>query len=381
MKHHRYFRSFYILVIIGMILGLGPINGQDAKSNVVRFKISNLPDTEPPLIKIMTPSIAEGTVYRTSTAEIVLIGEVTDKSGVKFVSVNDDVRSINEAGIFTARLELANGINTIQLIAADQEDNLADQSISIEYNPPIVTLADRIKATSKYYGLMIGIDKYQDPNLPDLDNPVKDAEKLYNTLTSKYVFDQANMIILKNAKRTDIVDALDYLANTMTPDDNLLIFYAGHGNWDERANVGYWLPSDAYLSSSANWFPNSALVDYLKLINSKHTLLITDACFSGSIFKSRSGFPQLDRAYEVMYDLTSRKAMTSGTYTEVPDRSAFTKYLLERLNENEDTYLSSWELFTSFRNAVINNSEALPQFGEIQYVGDEGGDFIFLRKK
>ncbi len=73
--------------------------------------------------------------------------------------------------------------------------------------------------------------------------------------------------------------------------------------------------------------------------------------------------------------------MTSGTLTEVPDRSSFTKYLLERLNENNDTYLSSWQLFNSFRIAVINNSLALPQYGEIQNVGDEGGDFIFLRRR
>ena len=72
--------------------------------------------------------------------------------------------------------------------------------------------------------------------------------------------------------------------------------------------------------------------------------------------------------------------MTSGTLSEVPDRSAFAKYLIDRLNQNERTYLSSQELFESFRIAVSNNSKALPQFGDIENVGDEGGDFIFLRK-
>jgi hypothetical protein len=28
--------------------------------------------------------------------------------------------------------------------------------------------------------------------------------------------------------------------------------------------------------------------------------------------------------------------------------------------------------------AVINNSRVIPQFGVIQDVGDEGGDFIFI---
>ena len=363
-----------------MIGVLNSVYCQDAQSNVVKFKISNIPDTEPPSIKVISPAFDGDMSYQTDTREIVLVGEVTDKSGVKFVSVNDDVRSINEAGIFTSRLYLEPGENRVQLIAADNRDNILEQVITVEYTPPIVTLADKINKSSRYFGLIIGIDKYQDPNLPDLDNPIKDAERLYNTLISKYSFDESDMMILRNAKRTDIVNALDYLATTVTSNDNLLIFYAGHGNWDERADIGYWLPSDAYMSSSANWFRNSALVDYLKQINSKHTLLITDACFAGSIFKSRSGFAQPEKAYEILYELTSRKAMTSGTLTEVPDRSSFTRYLLERLNENDAIYLSSWELFNSFRIAVINNSDVLPQYGVIQYVGDEGGDFIFLKK-
>jgi len=72
--------------------------------------------------------------------------------------------------------------------------------------------------------------------------------------------------------------------------------------------------------------------------------------------------------------------MTSGTLTEVPDRSAFVKYLLERLNDNTEKYLTSEQLFSSFRMAVINNSDVVPQYGEIYNVGDEGGDFVFIRK-
>lgn len=370
------------LVLVSLIWGPEISFAQEAKSNFVKFKVDNIPDTDPPLVRVMSPILDQEQHHLTNTREIVLIGEVKDKSGVRFISVNDDVREINESGIFTARVELISGENKIQIIAADNKENLVEQTINLEFIPPIVTLADRINESALYYGLIIGIDEYEDSSLPHLDNPIKDADKLYNALISNYTFDEDNIIILRNPNRADIVNALDFLSSIVTPEDNLLIFYAGHGNMDERADVGYWLPSDAYLSSSANWFRNSTLVDYLKLINSRHTLLITDACFAGSIFKvSRSGFPKQDRAYEVLYDLNSRKAMTSGTLTEVPDRSSFTKYLLERLNENQLTYLSSSELFNSFRMAVINNSDALPQHGVIQNVGDEGGDFIFLKKK
>ena len=72
--------------------------------------------------------------------------------------------------------------------------------------------------------------------------------------------------------------------------------------------------------------------------------------------------------------------MTSGTLTEVPDQSAFIKYLVERLENNKEKYLCSEQLFSSFRIAVINNSDVVPQYGEIKNVGDQGGDFIFIKK-
>lgn len=381
MKKTGYSMRMFFLVMISVIWGYSYAFSQEVESNTVRILINNLPDTQPPTIKLMTPDISGDMVYQTDTEEIDLIGEVNDESGVKFVSVNSDIRTINETGIFSSRLKLSPGENKIRLVAADNIDNLQEQFITIEYIPPVVTLADRILEEAKYYGLIIGIDKYSDPNLHNLDNPIKDAERFYNTLISHYTFHRSDIKLLRNAKRNDIIYALDELASKVTPNDNVLIFYAGHGTWDEKANVGYWLPADAYLTNTANWFRNSTLVDYLKTIDSKHTLLITDACFAGSIFKTRSGFPKQDRAYEVLYELSSRKAMTSGTLTEVPDRSSFTRYLFERLTENKDTYLSSEQLFSSFRIAVINNSDAIPQYGEIRNVGDEGGDFIFLKKK
>lgn len=380
MKHPSHHRSFLLPALICLCL-VRYASGQDIDSKSARIYIDNLPDTEPPVVRIMSPEIHENIMYSTDIENIDLIGEAKDKSGIKFISVNSDLKMVNQAGIFSSRLLLSPGINRVRIVAADINDNLVEKNINIEYVPPVITLADRIREGSKYYALIIGIDTYADPDLPDLENPTTDAEKLYNTLTSLYTFTGGNMMLLRDAKRNDIIHALDYLSNKVTPEDNVLIFYAGHGYWDEKANVGFWLPADAYLNTTANWFRNSTLVDYLRTIDSKHTLLITDACFGGSIFQTRSAFPKQEKAYEVLYESPSRKAMTSGTLTEVPDRSEFTRYLLQKLSNNRDTYLSSEELFSSFRIAVINNTDALPQYGEIKNVGDAGGDFIFLRRR
>jgi hypothetical protein len=287
---------------------------------------------------------------------------------------------LNNSGIFTSRLLLEPGENQIRILAMDREDNLTEHSLLIKYTPRVMSLADKITRSATYYGLIVGIDKYRDDEIQDLDNPVKDAQQLYQILVSKYNFQKENIKFIKNATREDIIRNLDELGNLVTKDDNLLIFYAGHGWWDAEASNGYWLPSDADSDVKTNWFRNSTLVDYLKEIDSKHTLLIADACFGGSIFKTRSAFGSREKAYEKLYELPSRKAMTSGTLTKVPDRSSFTRFLIQRLRENNEEYLSSEQLFSSFRLAVINNSDAIPQYGEIEKVGDQGGDFIFLLK-
>jgi len=86
-------------------------------------------------------------------------------------------------------------------------------------------------------------------------------------------------------------------------------------------------------------------------------------------------------AIQKLYELPSRKAMTSGTLKEVPDKSVFLQYLTKRLIDNEEQYLPSEQLFYSFKPAVLNNSINVPQFGEIKNAGDEGGDFIFIKKE
>lgn len=235
-----------------------------------------------------------------------------------------------------------------------------------------------INVAGKFYALIIGINNYSDATIAELEKPIRDAEIFYNVITTKYTFNTENVKLLKNATMAEIVDALDFFAKKVRTEDNFLIFYAGHGVWDKGAEIGYWLPSDAKKNSKLAWFRNSTLKDYLNEIKSKHTLLVSDACFGGSIFKTRAAFNDAGLAINKLYDLKSRKAMTSGTLTEVPDQSAFLKYLAERLMNNTDKYLSSEQLFSSFRIAVINNSSVVPQFGVIQEVGDEGGDFIFI---
>ncbi len=232
----------------------------------------------------------------------------------------------------------------------------------------------------KYYALIIGNNDYTDPDIISLDKPISDAQMLYEALMTNYTFDNQNVYFLKNASYEQTIEELDHLASVVTPQDNFLMFYAGHGYWDEDKSLGYWLPIDAKKRNKAQWLANSRIKDYLHSIESKHTLLIADACFGGSIFKTRAAFANASMAINKLYEIPSRKAMTSGNVEPVPDGSMFIKYLVKKLTDNTEDYLSSDDLFQQLRPAVTNNSATTPQYGVIQDVGDEGGEFIFIRK-
>ncbi|MDX2305761.1 MAG: caspase family protein [Microscillaceae bacterium] len=238
---------------------------------------------------------------------------------------------------------------------------------------------DKIKNEGNYYALIIAVQNYQDEGIRDLANPLQDAGALSEVLQSSYLFKPENTITLQDPTRGEIIQTFDDLSRKLNPLDNLLIFYAGHGYWDEKLAQGYWFPSDAQKNYRSNWLSNADLATYIGGIKTKHTLLITDACFSGSIV-TRSAFENAPSSIRNLYRLNSRKAMTSGSLQEVPDVSVFTKYLIKALQENTEQYISAGQIYNYLQVPVLSNTNTNPQHSVIQNTGHEGGDFIFIRK-
>lgn len=377
-------KIFYSILLISSVYNSFSQTVESERSTIyinnMKQTTEILVDSIPPVISLISPHVREGETFKTDYEKLILVGKVTDEGGISTLLVNSKEIIPNPGGIFREEINLKEGENNFKIITMDESKNLTEKTITVQY-VPFSYAVDTFNLKGKYYALLIANNEYKHPDVYNLQNPVRDAEALYNVLSSKYLFDSENISFLKNSTREEIINSLDKLSNKLTDEDNLLVFYAGHGWWDKDANIGYWLPSDADKTSKARWVRNSTIRDYLKEIDSKHTLLITDACFSGSIFNARSFFNETSVAIKKLYELPSRKAMTSGTLTEVPDESIFVKYFIDRLNKNEEPFLSAEQLFSNFRIAVINNSEALPQYGVIKDVGDEGGDFIFILRE
>jgi hypothetical protein len=228
----------------------------------------------------------------------------------------------------------------------------------------------------RYHALLIAVENYADTRIGRLQAPVKDAAHLRDVLTQRYRFDQKDVILLRNPTREKVLDELQQISASLAKDDNLLVFFAGHGTWDKDTDRSYWLPADAKKLSKAQWISDEDVNAALRSMKTQHTLLIADACFAGAPLLRDLG-DIVPAGMARLYATPSRMAMTSGSKEPVPDNSQFLKYLLLRLEENTASYLPAGDLFATLRTAVLNNGQEIPRFGRIQGVGDQGGEFIF----
>jgi hypothetical protein len=347
------------------------------------FRIKNNADTFAPSITIVDPSVTRGikVVKKSEVANVK--GYAIDPAGVLEVKVNNQRASVSDNGEFSAEIFLNMGDNPVVVQATDSYMNTKTDTFIITRK------LEDIITVGKYVALVIGINSYEGHWRP-LNTAVNDASEIADILKNKYRFNEVHTLINEDATRRNIIEKFEWLTKNVSSDDNLLIFYAGHGQYNKSFNKGYWVPVDAKSNSVADYISNNDVKTFLGGIPSKHTLLITDACFAGDIFRGgdteKIPFDQSDmsRYYKEVYRKPSRLAITSGGLEEVMDagkdnHSIFTYYLLKALKENKNKYLDASQLFNEFKVAVANNSEQTPVLQAVKDTNDEGGMFIFVK--
>jgi len=236
----------------------------------------------------------------------------------------------------------------------------------------------------KYHALVIGNNDYQ--HLPDLKTAMADAKAVKEVLVNDYGFDTK---LLLNATRDDLLEALDGYRERLQYDDNLLIYYAGHGVLDETQDRGYWLPVDANEDTRSRWVANDDITANLRSISAKHILVVADSCYSGTLTRSVSikPNPKAERTALIRHIVKQRvrTALTSGGLEPVVDsgvggHSVFAEAFLDALKANTDVLLGH-ELFTKIRGRVHLNAPQLPRYDNIRFSGHKEGDFLFVSKR
>ncbi len=336
--------------------------------------------TNPVLSKSRGFNVVKAADFEVSENTLWVEGTVKSSNGVKSLTVNEQMITFSANGYFTTDIPLNRGNNEVIVRCVDNRGLESQTSFTIKstYAKKEEPSEPKVQVNDRYYALLVGVDNYEDYGISDLAKPIIDAQKVRGVLTEKYGFAPSDVFLLTDPDRGKFYSVLENIGKIIRPDDNLLIFYAGHGYWDSKYDAGYWLLSDAVPSNRSSWLSNNELKTLLNGLNTRHTLVIADACYSGSLIKSRD----LDFGVELqsLYASKSRKAMTSGSLKTVPDESVFLYYLIKRLEGNSQKYLRAEYLFNSLRDEVMMNTENTPLYGDIPSLTQEGGDFLFKQQ-
>ena len=243
----------------------------------------------------------------------------------------------------------------------------------------------------KYRALVIGINKYDQAGgegWSQLHSARGDAEAVAETLSDKYGFEVQTLLDQK-ATRGAILNALDEMATTGN-DGADLIYFAGHGSFDEKLQEGYWIPVDARRTVNGHdakegWLWNSTLTRLISASTARHVLVLSDACYSGSLFRGDKPLTARNNQgwYERAIAKPSRYLITSGGLEPVLDsgaqHSVFAQQVLNYLNYSDPKVFSANDLGSALREKVSALTGQMVQMGPLPVSGHAGGEFVFVR--
>ncbi len=375
-----------------------------AKENLiwVQNRMGLKTDNNPPEISIISPiQNMRGLEVVKLDETVTVIGRAKDESGVERVLLNGSLCNLNNAtGDFDASVKLNLGKNTINVVAFDLKGNKAEKSFIIERKSQETAKAANEVPTTKAqenevlneiigtnYALIIGTDDYAE--WEELYNPIRDAEAIDEELRSTYGFQTE---LLKNPTQREFINKIKSYATAKNfqPNDQLFIFVAGHGHFDESLGEGYIVSKDSKKDDDArlSYIPQSVFRQYVDNIKCKHILVMLDVCFGGTIdpiVKRRGSFDAegVSKAEFISRKLRykTRKYITSGGKEYVPDgapgkHSPFAKSILEAFRSygGKDGILTISEVISYIEN--LKPEPCKGEFGE----NDPGSDFLFIAK-
>lgn len=244
-----------------------------------------------------------------------------------------------------------------------------------------------------YYALLIGNQNYQ--QMESLSTPISDLQRAEKLLKEKYGF---TVFTIADGDNIQMMRAINDLYDVVGENDNLLIFYAGHGNrlTTGGTEIGYWLPANAERPPrNTFWVANEFVTGHLSRLKAKRVLVVADSCYAGLLSQEPSFLllgndgPRYDDMEFLSFKLNkrSRLLLSSGGDAPVLDEgggahSIFAKAFLDELERN-DRLMPSPELFLRVREQVTASAAALafeqtPEFKTIKSAGHEVGDFFFV---
>lgn len=348
-------------------------------------------------IRILSPSVTRGARI-VEVPQLEIVGVVEWHAPARAVLVEGQPAALSRDGRFSAKVNLRAGVNTISVtgLTADNEIHLM---------PPLELVYDgdvkKFENEGRRFALIIANKDYlPETGFASLQTPVADAEALQSVLAGRYGFEtelrfsegESLPLLLVDAGKDRIEDALYTLGQVAGENDTVLIYYAGHGVYDERTANAAWVPVDA--TRPYNYLSGAAITEHVQRIRARKVILISDSCYSGALRGGGEGASALaqvtaedrSRTLARMAQAKSRVLITSGGTEPVLDlggggHSVFARALLTGLEKIDRDVFSAEELFHEYiRPMVAGRADQVPQMRPMDRTEHEpGGDVVFVR--
>ncbi|KMO19680.1 DEAD/DEAH box helicase [Methylobacterium indicum] len=125
--------------------------------------------------------------------------------------------------------------------------------------------------------IFVGVDKYIDPLVPELNGARRDAIALWALFTDTVENLSAQLLVDETATHTDVAQSIQSALSAATEDDVVIISFAGHGSPDGNLILHDTVSSN--LPGTA--LPMVGLAEQFATTKARVVLCILDCCFSG----------------------------------------------------------------------------------------------------
>lgn len=200
------------------------------------------------------------------------------------------------------------------------------------------------------YAVVVGIGDYQGTSndLPGVKYDVADVKQF---LTTDSLWQGTNLTTVVDAQATkaNILNAVNQVATKADANDNVFLYYSGHGYSGSGSLVSYDMSA-----VTAQMMYDSISAIGAKVGSGGHVTLVLDSCFSGNFvdyFKSRGGS---------QYTVISASA-SNETSLDIGTNGLFTSYLMDnalngrKADLNHDNKITTGELFNYITNPSYSN--------------------------
>lgn len=254
-------------------------------------------------------------------------------------------------------------LTTQQSVLPNNKNNISEPEITITSDVDI-----DIPITHEYaenvFALIIANENYQDA--PNVQYALNDGDIMAKYCMNTLGLPQSNIHLVKDATLNNIkreINLVRQIAHAYDGDISLIVYYAGHGIPDEKTNKAYLMPIDGFSTDLTTCLSMSDFYESFNSIPTSKTIMILDACFSGSargdnmLYAARGVKikPKTDRPCGNTIVISSAQGDETAFPYKTQNHGLFTYFLLKKLKESKGNVVLG-SLFDYVKDSVLKKS-------------------------